>query len=65
MSGLTCVGGHEFFDNAEVWRFNEVPAIAVSSVRSTPIVVFGRFRADFCVGMGFQRKYILRVGGSP
>jgi hypothetical protein len=41
MSSLTRAGGHEFFDNAEVWRFDEVPAIAVSSLQSTPFVVFG------------------------
>jgi hypothetical protein len=41
MSGLTCASGHEFFDNAEVWRLDEVPAIAVSSLLSAPFVVFG------------------------
>jgi|SRR5580704_7570379 hypothetical protein len=41
MSSLTCTGGHEFFDNAEVWRLDEVPAIAVSSLLSAPFVVFG------------------------
>jgi hypothetical protein len=55
MSGLTCVGGREFFDNAEVWRFNEVPAIAVSSVLSTPIVALGRFRADFLCRHGVPK----------
>ena len=56
MSGLTCVSGHEFFDNSEVWRSNEVPAIAVSSVLSTPIVVFGRFRADFLCRHGVPKE---------
>jgi hypothetical protein len=41
MSSLTRAGGHEFFNNAEVWRFDEVPAITVSSLLSTPFVVFG------------------------
>jgi hypothetical protein len=41
MSNLTRACGHEFFDNAEVWRLDEVPAIAIRSVRSTPFVVFG------------------------
>ena len=56
MSVLTCVGGHEFFHNAEVWRFNEVPPIAVSSVLATPIVVFVRFRADFLCRYGVPKE---------
>jgi hypothetical protein len=41
MSSLTRAGGHEFFDDAEVWRLDEVPAVAVSSLLSTPFVAFG------------------------
>ncbi len=41
MPSLTRVGGHEFFDNAQVWRFDEVPAITVNSMLSAPFVVFG------------------------
>jgi hypothetical protein len=41
MSSLTRAGGHELFDNAQVWRFDEMPAIAVNSLLSTPFVVFG------------------------
>jgi hypothetical protein len=28
---LNCSSGHEFLDDAEVWRFNEVPTIGISS----------------------------------
>jgi hypothetical protein len=47
MSGLACAGGHEFFDNAAVGCFDEVPAIAVGSLRTAPFVVFGRSYADY------------------
>lgn len=47
VSDLTCSSGHEFLDDAEVWRFNEVPTIAISSVLSTPLVVFSRFYAYY------------------
>jgi hypothetical protein len=47
MSGLTCAGWHKFFDNAEVWRFDEVPAVAVSSLLPAPSVMFGRCYADY------------------
>jgi len=57
VSDLTCASGHEFLDNAEVWRFNQVPAIAVSSVLSAPLVMFGRFYADyFCWHGSFSQK---------
>ena len=46
MSGLTGVGRHEFFDDAELRGFDEVPTVTVSSLRTSPLVVFGRFRAD-------------------
>ena len=43
VSDLTCSSGHEFLDDAEVWRSNEVATIAISSVLSTPLVMFDRF----------------------
>src|ERR1700733_10190894 len=42
MSGLACSGGHTILDGAEVWCFDEVPAIAVSSPLPAPFVMFGR-----------------------
>jgi hypothetical protein len=47
MSGISCVGRHGFFDSVEVWRHNELTAIAASSVPSTPMVALGRLRPDF------------------
>jgi hypothetical protein len=44
--GLAGVGRHEFFDDAEFWRFYEVPAVAVGALRASPFVVFGGFYAD-------------------
>jgi hypothetical protein len=63
MSGLTCAGRHEFFDDAEVLRFNEVPSIAVGSLLSAPFVVFGRFRADYLCrhAVLFQRLITLNT----
>jgi hypothetical protein len=46
---VTCLAGtrrHELFDDAELGRFDEVPAITVRSVWTTPLVVFGRFGTD-------------------
>jgi len=42
MSSLACAGRHEFFDNAEVWCFDEMPAVAVGSLLPAPFVMFGR-----------------------
>lgn len=47
MSGLACAGRHEFFDNAEVRCFDEMPAVAVSSLLPAPFVMFSRCCADY------------------
>jgi hypothetical protein len=39
-------GGHELFDDAEVGRFDKVPAVAVGALWASPFVVFGGFCAD-------------------
>jgi hypothetical protein len=38
--------GHEFFDNAEGWSFDEVPTVAVGALRASPLIVVGGFGAD-------------------
>jgi hypothetical protein len=43
---LAGAGRNELFDDAELGRFNEVPAVAVGALRASPFVVFG----GFCVG---------------
>ena len=49
MPGLTGAGRHELFDDAELRRFDEVPTVAVGSLRTSPFVMFGRFCTDdFC-----------------
>jgi hypothetical protein len=50
MSGLTRARRHEFLNDAEVGRPDEVPAVAVSSLRTSPLVVIRRLRADDPVG---------------
>jgi hypothetical protein len=47
MSGLACAGRHEFFDNAEVRCFDEMPAVAVGSLLAAPFVMFSRSCADY------------------
>ena len=44
--GLAGVGRHEFFDDAEFGCFDEVPAVAVSCLGASPLVMLGRFCAD-------------------
>jgi hypothetical protein len=39
-------GRHELFDDAEAWGLDEVPAVAGSSLRTSPPVVFSGFCAD-------------------
>ncbi len=46
MTGLTGAGRHEFFDNAEFGRFDEVPAVTVRPLRPSPFVMLCRFCAD-------------------
>ena len=43
---LAGAGRHEFFDDAEFGRTDEVPAVAVGALRASPLVVFG----GFCAG---------------
>jgi hypothetical protein len=47
MSGFACAGRHEFFDNAEVSCFDQVPTVAVSSLLPAPFVVFSQNCADY------------------
>jgi hypothetical protein len=44
--GLAGAGRHELFDDAELGRFDEVPTVAVGSLRASPLVMLGRFYAD-------------------
>jgi len=46
VTDLAGAGRHEFFNDAELRRFNEVPAITACSIRTSPFVVFRRFCAD-------------------
>ena len=43
---FTGVWRHELFDNAEFGSFDEVPAVAIGTLRASPFVVFGGFCAD-------------------
>ena len=43
-------GGEEFFDDAQVWRLDEVPAITVGALRTSPFVMFGGCGADDLFG---------------
>lgn len=38
---LAGAGWHEFFNDAEFGRFDEVPAVAVGALRASPLIVFG------------------------
>ena len=40
MAGLTCARRHELFDDAELWRFDKVPTVAIGSLRAAPLIVF-------------------------
>jgi hypothetical protein len=37
---------HELFDDAKLGRLDEVPAVAVRSIWTTPLIVFGGFCVD-------------------
>ena len=50
VASLAGAGGHEFFDDAEVGRADEVPAVAVGFVGAAPGVVLGVDGGD-----GFRR----------
>jgi hypothetical protein len=39
MSGLAGAGRHEFFDDAELRRFDEVPTVTVGPLRPSPLVM--------------------------
>jgi len=41
VAGLAGAGGHELFDDAEVGRADEVPAVAVGFVGAAPGVMLG------------------------
>jgi hypothetical protein len=43
---LTCARRHKLFDDAEIGCPDEMPAVAVLSLRTTPFVMLGRLRAD-------------------
>jgi hypothetical protein len=47
VAGFAGAGGHEFFDDAQLGCFDEVPTVAVGCLRASPLVVFGGF---ICVG---------------
>ena len=46
VANLAGAGWHEFFDEAELGRFDEVPALAVGALWASLFVVFGGFCAD-------------------
>jgi hypothetical protein len=46
VTNFTGTGRHEFFDDAELGSFDEVPAIAIGTLGSAPLVVFRGFCAD-------------------
>jgi hypothetical protein len=50
MAGLAGAGRHEFFNDAELGCFDEVPAVAVGCLGASPLVVLGRFCADDLCG---------------
>jgi hypothetical protein len=39
MSGLAGAGRHEFFDDAELRRFDEMPTVTVGPLRPSPLVM--------------------------
>jgi hypothetical protein len=60
MSRLTGPWGHEFLDHAEVRRFDQMPAIAVCSMRTSPLVMLSGSRAHDQSGISiktFARVY--------
>ena len=46
VAGLAGAGRHEFFDDAQLRSFYEMPAVAVGCLRASPLVVLGGFCAD-------------------
>jgi hypothetical protein len=46
VANLAGAGRHELFDDAELGRFDKVPAVAVGALWTSPFVVFGGFCAD-------------------
>jgi hypothetical protein len=46
MADFTSPGRHELFDDAELWRFDQVPTVTVGPLRSSPLVVLCGFCAD-------------------
>jgi hypothetical protein len=53
-------GRHELFDDAELGRFDKVPAVAVGALWASPLVVFGGFCADDFggqVSMTLERRW--------
>ena len=47
MADLAGSGRHEFFDNAEIRGFDEVPAVAIGFLSAAPFIMFGGFDADY------------------
>jgi hypothetical protein len=70
MSRLARARGHQLFDHAEVRRLDQVPAIAVCSVRTSPLVMFSGSRVHDQSGISiktFARVYGMggmRSGGT-
>jgi hypothetical protein len=46
VAGFAGICGHQFFDDAEIGGFDQVPAVAVGS----PFIMFGGFYADYFCG---------------
>jgi len=45
-----CARWHELFDDAEFGRFDEVPAVAVCTLRASPLVMLRRFFVGYLGG---------------
>jgi hypothetical protein len=61
---LAGAGRHELFDDAELGRFDKVPAVAVGALWASPFVVFGGFCADDFggqVSMTLERRWRSRL----
>src|SRR6187402_1321210 len=50
MARLGGAGRHEFFDDIQLWRADEVPGVALVRVGAAPLVVLCRGRADRLCG---------------
>jgi hypothetical protein len=57
VTGLAGAGRHEFFDHAELRRFDEMPTVTVGSLWPSPFVMFGGFCTDDLCWHGVHLEY--------